>query len=61
MLSNIDKVLYTDVDVVNLKDLSEMYNIKFKHNNYICGSLDFFKTSKELTELGINVDKYINS
>ena len=61
LLSNIDKVLYTDVDVVNLKDLSEMYNIKFKDNNYICGSLDFFKTSKELTELGINVDKYINS
>ena len=46
LLSNVDKVIYTDVDVINLKDLSEMYNIKFKDNTYIWGSLDFFKTSK---------------
>ena len=61
LLSDVDKVIHIDVDIINFKDLSEMYNIKFKGNSYICASLDYLHLTKELTDLGINADKYINS
>ena len=60
ILYNIDKVIYTDIDMINFKDLSEMYNIKFKDNMYICAQLDYTFLIEELKEFGINTEKYIN-
>ena len=60
-LYNLDKVIYTDVDMINLKDLSEMYNIKFKDKMYICAPLDFTFMISELKPFGINTNKYINA
>ena len=61
VLSNIDKLIYSDIDIINLKDLSEMYNIKFQKDMYICAVLDEQKYKKELDKFGINLDKYINA
>ena len=30
LLPNIDKVIYSDIDMINLEDLTEMYNFKLK-------------------------------
>ena len=61
LLPNIDRVIYTDLDAVNLKDLSEMYNIEFKKDMYISGVLDRVSMIKELEVFGIKTNKYINS
>ena len=60
VLSKIDRVIYSDIDVLNFKDLTEMYNIKFKKDMYICGVLDNYGTKKEIEDFGIKIDKYIN-
>ena len=46
--------------MINFKDLSEMYNIKFEDNMYICAQLDYTFLIEELKEFGINTEKYIN-
>ena len=61
ILPHIDKVIYTDLDVINLADLSEMYNIKFKEKMYYCATLDFHFMVDEIKKFGINLKKYINS
>ena len=61
LLPNIDRVIYTDLDAVNLKDLSEMYNIQFEKDMYISGVLDRVGMIKELEVFGIKTNKYINS
>ena len=61
ILSNIDRVIYSDLDVLNFKDLTEMYNIKFNKDMYICAVLDNLSIKKEIEDLGIKSDKYINS
>ena len=61
LLPNVDKIIYTDSDVINFKDLSEMYNIKLKENIYFCGPLDYSGHLDELKRLGIITDKYMNS
>ena len=60
-LLDIDKVIYTDTDMINFKDLSEMYNIKFKEKMYICAPLDYHNVISELKPYGIRTKKYINS
>jgi lipopolysaccharide biosynthesis glycosyltransferase len=30
LLPDVDKIIYCDADVINFKDLSEMYNLKFR-------------------------------
>ena len=39
LLPNINRIIYTDIDSVNLKDLTEMYNIQFEKDMYICDVL----------------------
>ena len=61
ILPNIDKIIYTDLDVINLEDLTEMYNIEFKDNMYFCGTLDYTFVIDEIKKFGIKTNKYINS
>jgi len=61
ILKNINKVIYTDIDMINLKDLTEMYQIKFNQNMYLFANLDNYCNIKELKKFGIKENKYINS
>jgi len=61
ILPYIDKNIYTDIDVINLADLTEMYNIEFKEKMYFCASLDYNFMINEIKQFGINITKYINS
>ena len=61
LLPNVDKCIYMDTDVINFKDLSEMYNIEFNNNTYFCGPLDFANMNIELLQLKIFSEKYMNS
>jgi len=61
LLPKINRIIYTDLDSVILKDLTEMYNIKFEKDMYISGILDKVTMLNELEEFGIFTDKYINS
>jgi lipopolysaccharide biosynthesis glycosyltransferase len=38
-----------------------MYNIKFEKDKYICGVLEGINLKKEVENLGIQTDKYINA
>ena len=60
LLPNVDKIIYSDGDVINLEDLSEMYNIEFKENMYFCGLPDYKDHLNELHQFGLSSDKYIN-
>ena len=62
ILPYIDKVIYADIDVINLADLSEMYNIEFKKKTYFCATLDYhFMVNDVKKKFGIKLNKYINS
>ena len=61
LLPHVDKIIYTDSDVIDFKDLFEMYNIKLKDNIYICATLDYTGHLNELKRLGIYTDKYMNA
>jgi len=60
LLPNVDKIIYTDGDMINLEDLSEMYSIEFKENMYFCGITDWIDHLNQLREFGLSSDKYIN-
>ena len=60
LLPDLDRIIYTDVDMVNFKDLSEMYNIKFKDKMYICVPIYYPSRTSELEEFGIKANKYVN-
>ena len=60
VLPNVDKCIYMDTDVINFKDLSEMYNIQLNDSEYFCGILDFADMKEELKSLRIDTDKYMN-
>ena len=61
ILPNVDKIIYSDLDTINLEDLTEMYNIELKDNIYFCGTLDFTFMINEIKKLGIKTNKYINA
>ena len=61
LLTNIDKIIYTDLDGIILDDLSEMYSIEFKKNMYFCGTLDYAHMVNEIKNFSIIINKYINS
>ena len=61
LLPNVDRIIYSDVDVLNFKDLTEMYNLKFKDNIYLKATLDNVGLTSELKRYGIVVKKYFNS
>lgn len=61
LLPNLERIIYTDIDMINLKDLTEMYNIKFEDNMYLSATLDTTKMFNEINAFGIKIDKYINA
>ena len=61
LLPDVDRIIYIDGDSLNLKDLTEMYNIKFKKDMYISAVLDRVSMIKEIEEFGIKINKYVNS
>ena len=61
ILPKVDKIIYSDCDVINFEDLSEMYNIKLKDNIYYMGMPDYYDHHKELLEFGISTSIYMNS
>ena len=61
LLPNIDKVIYSDTDMINLEDLTEMYNFKLKKKVYFAGILDYIDHLNQLREFGLSSDKYINA
>ena len=61
ILPNVDKIIYSDCDVINFQDLSEMYNLKLEDDIYFRGFLDYFGHQEELLEFGISSDMYMNS
>ena len=61
LLPKIDRIIYTDVDVINFKDLTEMYNLELKENIYLRGILDQIGLLNELRSFGIYSPKYFNS
>lgn len=61
MLPKIDKIIYSDCDVINFEDLTNMYNIKLKDNIYFRGALDYYWHNNELLEYGVYSNMYINS
>jgi lipopolysaccharide biosynthesis glycosyltransferase len=61
LLPNVDKIIFTDADIINLEDLSEMYNIEFKENMYYGGTADFIDHLNQLKENGLSSDKYLNT
>jgi lipopolysaccharide biosynthesis glycosyltransferase len=61
LLPNVDKIIFTDADIINLEDLSEMYSIEFKEDMYYGGTADFIDHLNQLKENGISSDKYLNT
>ena len=61
ILTNVNKIIYYDLDILNLHDLSELYNYKLNDKIYFAGVLDDFELTNELKPYGIYTNKYINS
>ena len=61
LLPNVDKIIFTDSDIINLEDLTEMYNFKFKEKVYFAGILDYINHLTQLRDFGLSSDKYINA
>ena len=61
LLPNVDKIIYTDSDVINLEDLTEMYNFKLNRKAYFAGTLDFKFHLRQFRMFGLSSDKYINT
>ena len=61
LLPYVDKIIYTDTDVLNFCDLSEMYSLEFKDKMYFMGTLDQIGLLNELKQLGVYTQKYMNA
>ena len=61
LLSDVDRVLYIDTDVINFADLTEMYNLELNDNIFLRGTLDNIGNTAELRLFGINTSKYMNA
>ena len=61
ILPNIDKIIYSDCDVINFEDLSNLYNIQIKDNIYYMGFPDYYSHMKELLQYGVYSNIYMNS
>ena len=46
--------------MINLEDLTEMYNFRFDKKMYFAGTLDYINHLDQLREFGLSSDKYIN-
>ena len=60
LLPTVDKILYIDTDVINFKDLSEMYNIEINDDIYFMGTLDNIGLMNELRHIR-KLTKYMNA
>ena len=60
LLPEVEKLIYLDVDIINLHDLSEFYNMKLEKDIYLYAMVDNSDHRKELLEFGVKSDKYIN-
>ena len=61
LVPHLDKIIYTDTDVIAFGDLTEMFNLELKDKSYFMGSLDQIGLLHELKLLGIITKKYMNS
>lgn len=61
LLPNVDKIIYIDSDVINLKDLTEMYNIELSEYIFFKGILDFIGLNRELLVIKKHPKKYMNA
>ena len=61
LLPNVDKCIYMDTDVINFKDLSEMYNIQLNDSEYFCGILDYPGMINDVKKFKPNAEKYMNA
>ena len=61
LLPDVNRIIYFDGDTLNLKDLTEMYNIKLNEGMYLSAILDNVRMVKEIAELGIKINKYVNA
>ena len=61
LLPNISKIIYTDCDVINFEDLTNMYNLTMSDDIFFMGGLDYIGHKDELNEYGIVTDMYMNS
>ena len=60
LLPNVDKIIYTDSDMINLEDLSELNKIEFRNRSYFIGVTDYIDHLRQLRSNGLTSDKYIN-
>ena len=60
LLPIVDKIIYIDTDVINFKDLSEMYSIELKDDIFFMGTLDDIGLLSELKHIK-NLTKYMNA
>jgi lipopolysaccharide biosynthesis glycosyltransferase len=61
MLPNIDKIIYSDCDVINFEDLTNLYNLQLKDNIYFRGLPDYNVHEDELRGFGVYSNFYMNS
>ena len=61
LLSDVDRVLYIDTDVINFADLTEMYNLELNDDIFLRGALDNVENTIELRSFGIYTSKYMNA
>ena len=61
LLPNVDRIIFIDSDMINLEDLTEMYNFKFKEKVYFAGILDYINHLTQLRDFNLSSDKYINA
>ena len=62
LIPEANKIIYIDSDVINFKDLSEMYNYRLSKSTYFMGVLDNPKFLKSIRDFGIyNTKFYINA
>ena len=59
-LQNFEKIIYLDVDIINFKDLTELYRTNLKDNIYIGGILDSIGILKDVTKLGVPAKFTVN-
>ena len=50
-----------DTNIINFKDLSEMYNIELNDSEYFCGILDYPGMINDVKKFKPNAEKYMNA
>ena len=61
LLPNLDRILYMDTDIINLKDLSELYSLDLEDDIYLRCVPTNKKFLKQLEEFGITSKYYFNA